>query len=82
MPRDRMLTESDGAFAQVEGRPLFPWDVAKTEPRLAWPLESVTREVGSPNRLLDDPMSLAADAGIAHAVPDSLQVSLASELLR
>jgi TatD DNase family protein len=35
MPRDRMLTESDGPFAQVEGRPLFPWDVAKTEPVLA-----------------------------------------------
>jgi TatD DNase family protein len=28
MPPDRVLTESDGPFAQIEGRPLFPWDTA------------------------------------------------------
>ena len=27
MPRDRILTESDGPFAQQEGMPLMPWDV-------------------------------------------------------
>jgi TatD DNase family protein len=35
MPRDRILTESDGPFAQVEGRALYPWDAARTEPILA-----------------------------------------------
>lgn len=35
MPRDRILTESDGPFAQLEGRPLLPWDAAKAEPVLA-----------------------------------------------
>lgn len=29
MPRDRLLTESDGPFAQVDGRPAVPWDVAR-----------------------------------------------------
>ena len=28
MPRDRVLTESDGPLARVEGRMLWPWDVA------------------------------------------------------
>ena len=28
MPCERTLTESDGPFAQVDGRPAFPWDVA------------------------------------------------------
>lgn len=27
MPRDRVLTESDGPFAQIDGRPILPWDV-------------------------------------------------------
>jgi TatD DNase family protein len=27
MPRDRVLTESDGPFAQVDGTPLMPWEV-------------------------------------------------------
>jgi TatD DNase family protein len=35
MPRDRILTESDGPFAQVDGRALYPWDAARTEPILA-----------------------------------------------
>lgn len=35
MPRDRVLTESDGPFAQVDGRPLFPWDAANAERTLA-----------------------------------------------
>jgi TatD DNase family protein len=30
MPRDRVLTESDGPFAQIDQRSLFPWDVATT----------------------------------------------------
>lgn len=35
MPRDRILTESDGPFAQLDGRSLFPWDAARVEPMLA-----------------------------------------------
>jgi TatD DNase family protein len=35
VPRDRVLTESDGPFAQIDGRPLFPWDVANAEKELA-----------------------------------------------
>jgi TatD DNase family protein len=27
MPRDRILTESDGPFAQIDGKSLMPWDV-------------------------------------------------------
>ena len=27
MPRDRVLTETDGPFAMVNGRTAFPWDV-------------------------------------------------------
>lgn len=27
MPRERILTESDGPFAQLDGRSAFPWDV-------------------------------------------------------
>lgn len=29
MPRDRVLTESDGPFARLGERPLFPWDVSQ-----------------------------------------------------
>ena len=31
VPRDRILTESDGPFAQLNGRSLFPWDAAAAE---------------------------------------------------
>ncbi len=29
MPRDRILTETDGPFATVHGRNALPWDVEK-----------------------------------------------------
>jgi TatD DNase family protein len=35
MPPERILTESDGPFAQIDGRPLFPWDAAAAETILA-----------------------------------------------
>ncbi len=35
MPRDRVLTESDGPFAQVEGRQAYPWDAARAAETLA-----------------------------------------------
>ncbi len=28
MPKDRVLTESDGPFAQMDGRPVWPWEAA------------------------------------------------------
>ncbi|MGE3842610.1 MAG: Qat anti-phage system TatD family nuclease QatD [Vicinamibacterales bacterium] len=41
MPRDRVLTESDGPFGQVESRSAFPWDVDRAVRVLAeiWGLD-------------------------------------------
>lgn len=35
MPRDRVLTETDGPFAKSAGRPLMPWNAADAEEMLA-----------------------------------------------
>jgi TatD DNase family protein len=35
MPRNRVLTETDGPFAQVDGRSALPWDVARAVETLA-----------------------------------------------
>lgn len=35
MPSDRVLTETDGPFAQVDGRAALPWDCARVTPALA-----------------------------------------------
>jgi TatD DNase family protein len=35
MPRDRILTETDGPFAQIEGQVTLPWHVDQTVTRLA-----------------------------------------------
>jgi len=35
MPRDRILTETDGPFAQVEGRSAMPWDAQKAAVELS-----------------------------------------------
>lgn len=35
MPADRVITETDAPFAQIDGEPLMPWDVARTYPYLA-----------------------------------------------
>lgn len=35
MPRERVLTESDGPFAQISGRSIFPWEVSNAVVRLA-----------------------------------------------
>ncbi|MGE0531938.1 MAG: Qat anti-phage system TatD family nuclease QatD [Hyphomonadaceae bacterium] len=44
MPRDRVLTETDGPFARIErdGAPLHPWDAAQAhdELALAWGMET------------------------------------------
>ena len=35
MPRDRILTESDGPFARLQERPLYPWDAHRVVRTLA-----------------------------------------------
>lgn len=35
MPHDRVLTETDGPFAQIEGRSAMPWDVQRATRELA-----------------------------------------------
>ena len=35
MPRDRILTESDGPFAQVDGRAVWPWEASQATSGLA-----------------------------------------------
>jgi TatD DNase family protein len=35
MPQDRVLTETDGPFAALNGQSVFPWDVAKAVVALA-----------------------------------------------
>ncbi len=46
MPRDRVLTESDGPFAQVDGVPLMPWDVHQAAHELAdlWSVSAAQAE--------------------------------------
>lgn len=50
MPRERMLTETDGPFAQIEGAAAAPWDCEKAIGQLAkmWaePEASVRRQLG------------------------------------
>lgn len=61
MPRDRILTESDGPFANVQGRSAFPWDAGGAEIFLAkvWALsKETTRHVLLANlRRLTQPSS-------------------------
>ena len=35
MPRERVLTESDGPFAQIDGRAVMPWEVVMAVTSLA-----------------------------------------------
>ena len=35
MPRDRVLTETDGPFAQLDGRAALPWDAEQAITSLA-----------------------------------------------
>ncbi len=35
MPRDRVLTESDGPFARIKDQPIYPWDICFAENGLA-----------------------------------------------
>ena len=49
MPRDRVLTESDGPFAQIDGRSAWPWDVERAAESLAqlWsePIDAVDQQL-------------------------------------
>lgn len=49
MPRNRVLTESDGPFAQVDGRAAWPWDADRAVETLAqiWsePVNAVRRQL-------------------------------------
>ena len=64
MPHERVLTESDGPFAQVDGRPIVPWQIAMAEASLGeiWsaPSDTVRETLRSNLRRLvktnDDPM--------------------------
>ncbi len=52
MPRERVLTESDGPFAQTEGRSMTPWDVARAYELIGhtWSCEAaVTQRIISAN---------------------------------
>lgn len=35
MPRDRVLTETDGPFAQIDGQPVWPWEAMRAVETLA-----------------------------------------------
>jgi len=47
MPKDRVLTETDAPFAQIDGAPLMPWDVERAYPYLAgvWSCEVAAASV-------------------------------------
>ena len=47
MPRERVLTESDGPFAQIDGRPVMPWDVDRAVMALADLWDSTEHETQS-----------------------------------
>ena len=64
LPRDRVLTESDGPFAQIYGRSVWPWDVGQSMNTLAelWsePIEVVEQQLQENLRRLSFFAKLAA----------------------
>lgn len=58
MPRDRVLTESDGPFAQIDGSPVLPWQAADCGPLAE--LWSTTRDEAQV-LVLDNLRSLVTD---------------------
>ena len=54
MPRERVLTESDGPFARISGRPIFPWEVGIAVDTLA---ESWGSDSASVEQSLDENLS-------------------------
>lgn len=51
MPRERVLTETDGPFARTEGRAAYPWDVYIAVERLS---EIWTNSIADTERLLHE----------------------------
>ena len=60
MPRDRVLTETDGPFARVDGRPARPWDVERAVGQLT-ALWGTTREA-TVAQLLDNLRNISVRA--------------------
>ncbi len=59
MPPDRVLTETDGPFAQLQDRPLMPWDVGEATSALSsiWgvdPKQAFDRLLANLNTLISD----------------------------
>jgi TatD DNase family protein len=58
MPRERVLTETDGPFAQLEGRAAMPWDAEQATKLLAevWgiPMQEAAKQVSDNLRRLVD----------------------------
>lgn len=63
MPRDRVLTETDGPFVQLGGQPSFPWNVAAAEEALAklWRMER-----DETSALLSENLSRLSESTIAN----------------
>jgi len=61
MPLDRVLTESDGPFAQIDGRSLFPWEAEAAEKTLATIWSMTDDEVR--HRLMDNLKRLTSLSG-------------------
>lgn len=61
MPRDRILTETDGPFAQIDGRPAMPWDVGRAASGLSEIWRMPPSEVE--HHLLDNLRRLGGRAG-------------------
>lgn len=70
LPKDRVLTESDGPFARIKGEAAQPWDVEKAVHALgeiwALPIQQVEQNI---NRNLKRMLSIAR-SDIAAAAPD------------
>jgi TatD DNase family protein len=71
MPHDRILTESDGPFAQIDGRALFPWDVEAAETALAgvWrvSVEDVRNQLTDNLRILTNKIPALKSEGQRHS---------------
>lgn len=83
MPREGVLTETDGPFANRRGEPLMPWDVGDAETRLAgiWgvsPTEAANQVAANCRRLLGRQVLASAGA----RVPVSPHVAIDSAIRR
>lgn len=60
MPKDRVLTESDGPFAQVDGRAAQPWDVQRAVDGLTSVWQESSESVAA---ILDDNLTRIISSG-------------------